>query len=183
MQQNKLIKGESVSEIWQQIKADFTADEALTDYHVVINQDGKDIQLDINIDYGGGFEGGYELTTLTSIIHDTPFRFAIHPQNFLYEIGKLFGIQDVTIGYPDFDKKVVVKTNDEEEVKALFADKSIRETYQDMDDYVLSVTENEYNQVILELEIQRGITDAAELQQLYTSFYKMLDLLDAHALV
>lgn len=184
MQQNKLIKGESIGEVLQQINADLAAEEMVTDYHVVINQEGRAIDLNIDIDYGGGFEGGYELTTFTSVVHDTPFRFAIHPQNFLYEIGKLFGIQDVTIGYEDFDKKVIVKTNDEEEVKSLFADSQVRELYQNLEaEYVLSLTENEKYEVILELEIQKGVTDAAELQQLYTSFYKMLALLDAHALV
>lgn len=179
MQQDKLIKGESIDDVCAQIGADFAAEELLTDYHVVINQEGKAINLDIDIDLGGGFESGYETTTLTAILHDTPFRFAIHPQDFLYEIGKLFGIQDVTIGYPDFDAHVIVKTNDEEEVKRLFEDKGIRELYQNLDDYLLSVTENENYQVILEFSIQRGITDAAEMQKLYTSFYKILALVES----
>lgn len=183
MQHDKLIKGESIDQVCAQIQADFAADELLTDYHVVINQEGKAIQLDIDIDLGGGFESGYETTTLTAILHDTPFRFAIHPQDFLYEIGKLFGVQDVTIGYPDFDEKVIVKTNDEEDVKSLFADKSIRELYQNLDDYLLSVTENENYQVILEFTIQRGITDAAEMQKMYTSFYKILSLVESATLV
>jgi hypothetical protein len=183
MKTEKLITGESIDEVCAKIKADLAADELLTDYHVTIHQEDKNIQLDIDIDLGGGFESGYETTTLTAILHDTPFRFAIHPQDFLYEIGKLFGIQDVTIGYPDFDKKVIVKTNDEEEVKHLFEDESLRELYQNLDDYLLSVTENENYQVILEFTIQRGVTDPAELQQLYASFYKILVRVDSAILI
>ncbi|GGH74064.1 hypothetical protein HNQ91_003787 [Filimonas zeae] len=183
MKTEKLITGESIDEVCAKIKADLTAEELLTDYHVTIHQEDKSIQLDMDIDLGGGFESGYEITTLTAVLHDTPFRFAIHPQDFLYEIGKLFGIQDVTIGYPDFDKKVIVKTNDEEEVKRLFEDESIRVLYQNLDDYLLSVTENENYQVILEFTIQRGITDPAELQQLYTSFYKVLVQVDSAILI
>ena len=178
MIQEKLITGQTTEEIWEQINSDFATIEDLNDYHIVIEQAGRHITLDIDIDFGGGFEGGYEITALTAPLSATSFRFAIHPQDFLYEIGKLFGVQDVAIGYPEFDKNVIVKTNDEFKVKQLFADNKIREIFQSLSGYSLSITEDEDDRVILELNIQRGITDAAELLPIYSAFYQILSSID-----
>jgi hypothetical protein len=177
MIQEKLITGQTTAEVWEQINADFASTEDLNDYHIVIEQAGKQITLDIDIDFGGGFEGGYEITALTAPLPNTSYRFAIHPQDFLYEIGKLFGVQDVTLGYPEFDKDVIVKTNDEIRTKQLFADSSIREIFQSLSGYSLSITEDEDDKLLLELNIQRGITDGEELLKIYTAYYEILNSL------
>lgn len=178
MIQEKLITGNTTEEVWEQINADYANLESVNDYHIAIEQAGHHITLDIDIDLGGGFEGGYEITSLTARLRNTSFRFAIHPQDFLYEIGKLFGIQDVKIGYPEFDKNVIVKTNDEIRVKQLFADPSIREVFQSLSGYSLGISEDEDDTLLLELNIQRGITDAAELLNIYSAYYKVLSSLD-----
>jgi hypothetical protein len=178
MIQEKLITGQTTEEVWEQINTDFATLDSLNDYHIVIEQAGRHITLDIDIDFGGGFEGGYEITALTAPLPPTSFRFAIHPQDFLYEIGKLFGVQDVAIGYPEFDKNVIVKTNDEVKVRQLFADPDTREIFQSLSGYSLSITEDENDKVLLELNIQRGIIDADELLPLYTAFYNILNSLD-----
>lgn len=178
MQLEKQISGQTVDEVWSQINADFAETDILTDYHAVIHQDGHNIVFDIDIDFGGGFEGGYEVTSLVADLPSTSFRFAIHPQDFLYEIGKLLGVQDVTIGFPEFDKNVIVKTNDEQQVKQLFADPAIREVFQSLSGYSLSIREEEGDKLILELNIERAVTDATELFSIYTAYYRVLLSLD-----
>ncbi len=116
MTQEKIISGNE-DEIWQQITADFIKEDDLLEYRVVIEQQNRRILLDIDIDLGGGFEGGFESTMLRSQLESIgDFRFAIHDESFIDEVGKFFGMQDVVIGYPEFDKKVLIKSNDERKV-------------------------------------------------------------------
>ncbi|HYP29086.1 MAG TPA: DUF3137 domain-containing protein [Blastocatellia bacterium] len=80
------------------------------------------------------------------------FRFAIHRRNMFTGMGKLFGMQDVEVGgpkfekleplfglrgyldaelvesgYPEFDREFVIKGSDESKLKVLFKDLKIRE--------------------------------------------------------
>lgn len=177
MTQERIITGSTTEDIWEQLNSDFETLEDVSHYHVRINQAGIQVLLSIDIDLGGGFEGGYEITSITAAIPETAFRFAIHPQDFIYEIGKLFGIQDITIGYPEFDKHVIVKSNDEAKVKLLLSDADVRSTFQDLSGYTLSITEGDKEQLQLELMIQRGIIDASELLVLYGAYWKVLEKL------
>jgi hypothetical protein len=134
----KIISGNE-DEIWQQITSDFREGDLL-EYRAIIQQQNTRVLLDIDIDLGGGFEGGYESTMLRSPLKpNNNFRFAIHEEGFIDEVGKFFGMQDVVIGYPEFDKKVLIKANDEAKVKPLFADTSVREVFQSLDDFTLEL--------------------------------------------
>jgi hypothetical protein len=55
------------------------------------------------------------------------FRFMICRRNFLTDIQKFFGIQDVEIGEPEFDKDFIIQSNDEIKIKRLLANNTIRE--------------------------------------------------------
>jgi hypothetical protein len=37
------------------------------------------------------------------------------------EIGKWFGMQDVTVGYEDFDRNFVIQGSDEQKLRRLFS--------------------------------------------------------------
>lgn len=63
------------------------------------------------------------------VTRDT-FRFFVGRQGFFERVGKLFGMQDVTVGYPEFDDAFVVKGKDEAKVRAFFQDRSIRDLLQ-----------------------------------------------------
>ena len=54
------------------------------------------------------------------------FRFRIYRKHFFTPLAKLLGIQDIEIGQSEFDHAFVIQGNDEERVRALFADESIR---------------------------------------------------------
>jgi hypothetical protein len=179
----KVIYGETEEEVFEHISADFDAEPDLLYYDVMIEQAGRKIFLDIDIDPGGGFESGFETTTLTAHLYtEPPFRFAIHHEGFMDEIGKFFGMQDVITGYREFDKKVVVKTDDEAAVKSLFESAEVRHLFSSLTDFTFGIarhnTEDEKKAPFLEFNIDRAIVDALELRAIYSAFMKVLVSID-----
>ena len=186
MEQTKIISGNNENEIWQQVTADLNSGKELLEYETVLNQGTRKVLLDIDIDPGGGFESGYEYTRLTSEIQKiNDFRFAIHHEGFIDKMGKLLGMEDILTGYPEFDKKLIIKTNNAEKVKTIFADNSIREVLQTLADFTLHITHHRVDsedekEAFLEFEIQRGITEPSELRKIYHTFYNILLSIDGH---
>ena len=170
----RVVKGQTEEEIWQQVRPDFEGEELLG-YNVLLETPNSLVKVDVDIDLGGGFEGGFEITRMVSKIPATnDFKFALHKEDFLDEIGKFFGMQDVKLGYEDFDKHVVVKTNDEARIKELLADDQLRL-------FVLSLNEDfnfslshDHEEKVLALEIEKGITDVSALQKLHAGFVQVL---------
>ena len=65
MEAIKVIAGNTEEEIWQQVASDLAGQDVL-EYHAMLQPMGKPIiLLEVEIDLGGGFEGGYELTRLS----------------------------------------------------------------------------------------------------------------------
>ncbi|MFH6966698.1 hypothetical protein [Flavobacterium sp. FlaQc-28] len=55
------------------------------------------------------------------------FKFEIYNEGFIRKVEKLFGAQDIEIGYQDFDKYFTIKSNNEAKTKTLFRNKEIRD--------------------------------------------------------
>ena len=53
----------------------------------------------------------------------------IHKQGFFSKIGKAFGMQDIEIGDPDFDKNFILKSSDENLIKDLLRNPAVREQF------------------------------------------------------
>ncbi len=74
---------------------------------------------------------GKSSTTYTRIrapyINKDNFRFTIYRKSIFSGIGKALGMQDVEIGYPQFDDDFIIKGNDENLLRTLFANIKIRE--------------------------------------------------------
>lgn len=182
MEIEKIISGNSPGEIWAQIGEDLKANEF--SYTAVINYEGSKITFNIDIDPGGGFEGGYQTTLLRSELqHAGDYKFAIHHQGLLDEIGKFFGMQDIETGYPEFDKKVVVKSNDEEKVKTIFADAHSRSVFKEIDDFIFHIVKHHVDETdkqanFLELTIEEAVVDTARLISLFNAFYHVLSAIE-----
>ncbi len=159
----------------------------------VIRHDSSDVNLIIDLDPGGGFEGGFEITALsapiplqftslkTSLSSKNQFRFAMHDEGMMDRVGKIFGLEDVEIGYKEFDKQLIIKTNDAPRVKQLFKDLSTRKVFQGLKDFSLQITEDEEkkNGVLLELMIDRAVIDHKEVVKLYEAYVEVLDQLNS----
>jgi hypothetical protein len=184
MNNENFISGSTEEEIWQQVKAQLLKDPELLEYIAIIIHDGRKIIINIDIDLGGGFESGYETTTFTAPLQTNPeFRFAIHEEHFTDEIGKFFGMQDLVIGYKEFDEKLIIKSNDKAKTRKLFASPSVRSVFENLSNFTFGIATHHANEphkkdAYLELNIESGITDPDQLRELYSAFYSVLTALD-----
>jgi hypothetical protein len=180
MEVSKVYSGNTEDEIWQQLATDIN--EETSQYYALLHQDTTEIYLEIDIDLGGGFEGGYATTSYSAPLINTDFQFAIHEEHFIDEIGKFFGMQDIQLGYPDLDHHLVVKTNNEEKVKMLFADEHTRALFTDLNDFDFGIRMHtpdgsDTKQAFLELNIEDGILDTIVLREIYHVFRNVLTAL------
>lgn len=187
MKQENIISGRTEEEVWREINAQFLSNPDPLEYTAIIVQENRKIVLDIDIDLGGGFESGYETTALTAELHTAPaFRFSIHDQQFTDEIGKLFGMEDVQIGFSEFDKKLIVKTNDKLRIRELFSDELVRKPFQSLNNFKFGITDyddGDRNFPRLELRIESGITNPKELREIYHGFFSVLVSIDKEVVV
>jgi hypothetical protein len=189
MEKHKLIRAENEQDLWGQLKADLDNITFPFIYSVNIQADKKSVFLNIETDPGGGFESGFQTTSLTAplpisfttfssaLTGAKNFRFALHDESFIDKVGKFFGMEDVKTGYPEFDKKLVVKTNDVKMVKAIFFDEPTRKLFESLVGFNLHLAyyEDDNKQASLELTIDRDVTDVQELHEIYNAFVHVLD--------
>jgi len=176
MTQKKIIKAQTEADIWNQVNADFAAGIP-HNYHVEIQHNNRNIELNLVSSPGGNSEGGYEYTTLkASVPAINDFEFLIQPEDFLNRIGKYFGGQDVVLGYPEFDKNVLVKTNNPERLKRFFDDEESRRIFIDLSGYSFGIITEDGSKV-LELQMQR-IISGNDLKNAFDAFSKALELLN-----
>ncbi len=182
MEKEKLIVANNIEEVWRQITEDLKKNEFT--YSVIIAVQNRKIYLDIDVDPGGGFEGGYQTTSLRAKLEKNgDFKFALHHQGLLAEIGKFFGMEDIETGYPEFDKKVIVKTNDPLKVKSIFSNQQARTPFKELDNFTFHITshridETETKADFLELTIEEAISDPVRLRQIYQAFNSILDAIE-----
>ncbi|MGZ7106777.1 MAG: DUF3137 domain-containing protein, partial [Candidatus Angelobacter sp.] len=73
------------------------------------------------------------------------FHFTIYRQGIFSEIGKWFGMQDVTVGYEDFDRDFVIKGNDEGRLRQLFSSQKMRDLIAAQPEIHFSVEDDDGN--------------------------------------
>lgn len=184
MNKQTTIKGNSVEEIWQELDDQVNNSSDPFDIDLLIELEGRTIEIMVEIDLGGGFESGYEFTVIKSQLNSNPdFRFAIHQEHFIDEIGKFFGMQDVVLGYKEFDEKFIVKTDDKAKTRKLFSSADIRQFLNKQEDFTFGVTAHhigsEQNKSpFLELRIERGVTETPLLKEWFNAFYSVLKMIN-----
>ena len=189
--QGRHIYGASEDEIWGQLQADLV-DQNLFQYTAVIHQGKHLIVFDLDIDPGGGFEGGYAFTSLTAAFHNpTGFRFALHREHFIDEVGKFFGMQDIQIGDEEFDKSIIIRATDEARIRDLvthgiLADPAARESLLGLYSFTFEIVlldsaseGGDGSNANLKLVIEEAIVDANRLRPLYDAFLRTLDQLQS----
>jgi hypothetical protein len=177
MEDIKIVSGNTEQQVWAGVAS--TLQEDIFDYNLLIKQGKKQIKLHIGIDVGGGFEASSALTQLSAILsHKNTFKFAIHDKSFIDQVGKFFGMQDVEIGYPSLDKHLIIKTDNKEKVRHVFADADIQSVFSTLESFDCGIyadtDENGKQHAYLELNIDEGINKPAQLRKIYHAFYKLL---------
>lgn len=123
----RLFTAPAAEPLWQQVTTDMAAQTDLLDYTALLDQAGHQVLLAIDIDPGGGFESGFATTTFSAAVPNTvALRFSLHEQGWAQEIGKLLGMEDAELGYPEIDEAFIVKTNDAPLLTQLLAAPELR---------------------------------------------------------
>lgn len=184
MQTHKIIRGDTEEVIWSQVASDLDNISYPFLYAVNIQEGDKSVFLNIEVDMGGGFESGFQSTSLTAPIpirfstlssriqEHKDFRFALHDEDFIDKLGKFFGMEDVETGYEEFDKKLIVKTNNVAKVKEVFKNEQTRKLFETVAGFNLHIAhyDQEDKHSSLELTINRDITNVEELRKVYDAF-------------
>jgi hypothetical protein len=99
----------------------------------------------VTLDLGYSQDDAESRTTRIRAPYVNPdgFRFKIFRRSVLSDLGKLLGLQDIAVGDPDFDEALVIKGNDEERVRDLFANPKIRQLIQAEPEVRLEVKDRE----------------------------------------
>ncbi|MFB9863532.1 hypothetical protein [Rufibacter immobilis] len=172
---------DSEEELWRQVAIDITRDKNLTSYSAQLSLAGTDIFLDLDIDLGGGFESGSSATTfMAPLPNPVELRFALHEQDWMSEIGKFFGMEDVRLGWPELDDAFIIKTNNTEALKALMADENLRQVLLQHPncEFTLSVDSDEPDATpYLTFSKDEAILDMTKLQEVYHLLFTLLQRL------
>jgi hypothetical protein len=113
------------------------------------------------------------------------FRFTIYRRGFFSGVGKVLGMQDVEVGFEEFDNDFIIKGNDESKLRQLFANPKLRGLIARQKDINFSVKDDEgwfgptFPDGIDELAfvVVGIIKDVDRLKQLYELFSVTLEAL------
>jgi hypothetical protein len=111
------------------------------------------------------------------------FRFSVYRHGVFSDLGKLFGMQDVEVAQPEFDRDFIIKGNDEGKLRQLFANPRIRELISGQKEISFSVKDDEgwfgptFPEGVDELAflVVGVIKDVERLKHLYELFAETLD--------
>ncbi|MDR6761740.1 hypothetical protein J2Y38_001949 [Flavobacterium sp. 2755] len=127
---------------------------------------------------------GAEMTrVIVPIILQNNFRFEIYREGFVRKIEKIFGAQDIEIGYADFDKSFTIKSNNESKIKTLLQNNKIRNFIASQKDVNIQISDQKgiwegklpENEFELSYFIDGEIRDINTLNQLLELFILILD--------
>ncbi len=118
-------------------------------------------------------------------VNPDQFRFTIHRAHLFSSLGRWLGMQDIPVHVQPFDKDFVIKSNDEEKIRLLLADPTIRELIAHQPRIRLAVKDDEgwfgadFPDGVDELYFEAAgvIKDPDLLYKLYELFAAVLDRL------
>jgi hypothetical protein len=110
------------------------------------------------------------------------FRFSIHRASIFTYLGTLLGMQDIQVGFPEFDEAFVIKGNNEAAVQSLCGSDTLRELVTAQPKFQLSIQDDEgwfqtkYPPTVdvLVFNVAEQIRDVDRLKGLYDVFAETL---------
>jgi hypothetical protein len=180
--------GPNKDEVWRQLAAEIGADWVDGGFwkgtKVVAHVKEWDVTLDTYAVSTGHTHVVYTRMR-APYVNPGGFRFRIYRRGPFTGLGKKLGMQDIEIGFSEFDEEFVVKSNDEAKVRDLLEDESLRELLRGQPTIDLSVKDDEgwfgarFPEGADELcfQVVGIITDQARLKGLFDLFSTMLDRL------
>lgn len=178
--------GPSKDEIWrqlcEQIGGDFVEGGFWKGSKVQVHHKQWTVTLDTYTESSGENNATY-IRMRAPFVNKDGFRFTIYRRGLFSELGKLLGMQDVEIGEPEFDDAFIIKGNDEDKLRKLFANPRIRQLLERQPRIHLSVRDDEgwfkakFPEGVDELYFREmgTIKDMERLKALYDLFAEVLD--------
>lgn len=174
MQEIRTFSAPTEVALWQQVTADLNSQPDLLEYAARLILPDFEAVLQLDIDPGGGFEGGSATTSFTVLVPPaTTLRFTLHEQNWVREIGKLLGLEDAELGYPEIDDAFIVKTNDAAHLVQLLAAPEARITLVRHTTARLTLAPANEDEppypgaLVLRFEQDEALTDPAALREIH----------------
>jgi outer membrane protein assembly factor BamB len=155
---------------------------ALMDNGVLVCLDGKTGKEEYRQRSSG--DSSYTYTRIRApFINKDGFRFTVYRKSIFSGLGKMLGMQDVEVGYPEFDEAFIIKGNDETKLRALFANERIRQLIEMQPHIYLTVKDDEgwfrsqFPEGVDELYFRASgvIKDLDRLKSLYYLFAETLN--------
>ncbi len=185
----KSIFGKDYGSVWQQFaKESHGTYSQINDDRVEFPYKDFSITFDAYTHYTvvGGSSYEHEYTRgLVEFISPDSFKLLITQQGFIDNVVKLFGAQDIQIGDKQFDKKFLVKSNDEGKALLTLSNNSITKALLDLKTIRLDITDGEglfsekptQGLFMLYFVLDEKITSMDQLNKLYRLFGDTLDTL------
>lgn len=177
--------GPSKSEVWHQLAAEINADFVDKGFwggsRVEAHVDNWIIVLDTYT-----VSSGKSSTTYTRMrapfVNTKDFYFKIYRNGVFSGLGKFLGMEDINVGYEDFDDEFIIQGNNAEMVRTLFSNERIRKLIQDQIRIKLEIKDDEgffkghFPGGIDELSfiVPGVIKDINSLKELYELFAEVL---------
>ena len=120
-------------------------------------------------------------------INKHSLRFKIYPANFLNSVEKLFMMQDIEVGDVAFDKKFIIKCNEEHKIKLLFNDRKLKDLLYEQPEFLFFEMRGKTIDA-LHFECSGNISKISQLKALFEMFaitltrMKQLDLTSRNVL-
>lgn len=182
MPHKNIIDVKSEDEVWKIIAEQLNSKEDDLDYTAQFSFKNYCVVLDIDIHPDRGDENEKPITSFSAQLDEgTDFRFNLKKQGLKHQIGKLFGMQDVIIGHADFDKQFLIQSNDEAKVKEVLSDTGVSAELLKHPVTEFKIRERKIGtnkEIVLDLELEGGITEPDKLKNIFQPFKIMLNHLD-----
>ena len=180
MRDQRMISGKTEQEIWAKIEAEIFAQKNVQQYDALIRQGERHIELRIDNDMGGGFEGSAELTQISAPVDvDSNLHFNLRHDNLMDSVRKFLGMQQGNTGYPELDSKLVLDTNAQQQAAQILSCPKLRKVLSKMKDFGFRIKRTGTDQpgqvqAVLELYMDRVTSDMDSLRKIYHAFNTVL---------
>lgn len=180
--------GPSKDEIWQQLAAEISADYVEGGFWKGSKVEASVHEWTITLDTYTVSTGKTHITYTrirAPYVNKDGFRFRIYRKGVFSGLGKMLGMQDVEIGFPEFDDTFIIQGNDEEKLRLLLqplkiqqlidAQPAINLEVKDDDGWLSTQFPEEVDQLVF--NVVGVIKDVERLKWLYELFAELLQQL------
>ena len=166
--QKKLCWSNFAEQIGGVFKVKQTVSRDLTSFNLIVQVENGQLEFTES--------DTHPLKVVCVINSDKQVEFAISQEDFVDKFLKVFGLKDITISHPDFDKKFLVKGCDESKVKKILNGESIIQLILKTNIFLISCERDEKLKKLKIIGmVGRSVNSINEMQDVYCLFKGITD--------